>query len=269
MTDRAHVCGVGFWAVGYPNAACWLSGRRDDTAREPPADCVNVRLKRGTSLVTRMLVEVASQATAAAGFDGSQVATIFGSVSGEIQIAIAQLDMMRDGDGTVSPARFKNSVHNTAAGIFSIAHDNHGFTTALAGDEDTLAMCLIEAFGLLHAGSEEVVVAVGDEALPRPLDRFYDYRPLAVGFALSRSPRPNARGRIGLPRPLDPSETGAAVSAGDEISCMPTGADARLLANPCAAALPLLKAVDQGLSVTLAITQSGRPNLVLDVNHVG
>jgi hypothetical protein len=192
MTHYA-VGGMGLWTPGYANLDAWRQGARDDSITVAAASLAPARSRRATSHLTRMLVDTAGQATDEAGLSPSEIATVFGSAHGEIQIAIEQLQMMREGDGKVSPARFKNSVHNTAAGLFSLAAKNHGFTTAIAGGDDTVAMCLLEAQGLLEAGEPAVVVAVGEEALPEPIHRFAPHAELGLAFALRKDEQAGPR----------------------------------------------------------------------------
>jgi hypothetical protein len=181
-----YVTGRALWSPGYPNAASWLAGTRDESATQPQCAVVGSRLKRATSLVTRMGVDVAEQAARDAAADASTVATVFGSATGEIHIAMEQIASMFQEDGAVSPARFKNSVHNTSGGIWSIATQNHAFTTAIAAGADTFAMSLLEAWALLVDGTPRVIVVVADEPAPPPLPADNSYPPLAVGFELAR-----------------------------------------------------------------------------------
>ena len=99
--------------------------------------------------------------------------TVFGSAYGEILIAFEQLDMI-EREGVPSPARFKNSVHNTASGHVSIATGNTGFTTALAAGPATFAMCLLEAWVWLETHGGSVIVSVADEPLPDHLAKWVD-----------------------------------------------------------------------------------------------
>jgi hypothetical protein len=239
----AYLVARALWAPGYPNADAFRAGRHSPDAERPPCEIVPSRLRRWISLLSRMLVEVATQATRDAGFDPQQTATVFGSANGEIRIAVDQMRMMHEGDGKVSPAWFKNSVHNTAAGLLSIATGNRGFTTALAGGADTVATSLLEGLGLLADGFDEVVVAVADEPLPEPIARFGAYAPLGVAFALSATARPGAcEIRIedeGKPSPaLQVPET--------------------FIDNPVAPALAILGAMET-VSATRLPLDSGRP----------
>lgn len=138
-----------------------------------------------------MLVEAAAQAGEDADIDMREAAIVFGSAFGETQIAIDQLAMMRTGDGIVSPARFKNSVHNTGAGVFSIATSNRNFVTAIAGGWETTASVLLEAAGLLAQGYENVIVAVADEPIPESMDANFVFHGAGVGLVLSSTQHPS------------------------------------------------------------------------------
>ncbi len=234
----ATVLGLGLWTPGFPDVASYLTGSADVTAREPVCAEVGSRLKRGTSVLTRAAVEVCGQALDDAGLDAAAVATVFGSAHGEMQIALDQMDMMREGDEVVSPFRFKNSVHNTAGGLFSIAADNRGFTTAIAGGAETLPMALLEALAWLEDGDVPVVVVVADESLPPPLDAVVPFDTLAVAFALGKGE--GGRGRLAHLR-RDPQVAAAPVPA-------------RFAKNPAAAALALLDALTQKRSGAVRLT---------------
>jgi hypothetical protein len=222
----AYVKGLGLW-IGAGN---------------PPCSVVDSRLGRGTSHITRMAIEVVERAGTAAKFDLSKVATVFGSALGELEIAIEQLEMMLSEEGIVSPARFKNSVHNTAAGVLSIATKNRGFTTALAAGDHSLPAALLEAILVLEDGlATEAVAAVADESPPEPLrsaKRENDFEALGVAFALDRSPE-GALAKITLAANVD----GERFTIPDEY-----------LFNPCASALGLLRAIEAKKSGTYVLS---------------
>lgn len=190
------VAGMGAWMLGRPDLGSVL-GRSlsDDSVTRPLCANVSTRLLRGTSMLTRMSVDVAGQALQGSGLDPSQVGAVFCSSFGEIRIAMEQLDMLRTEEGLISPVAFKNSVHNTAAGVFSIAYENHAPSAALAAGPCGVAYALLEAELLLDDGLGGVIIVVGDESKPPPLDRVPTV-PFAAAFALTRSPR-NALAKLG------------------------------------------------------------------------
>ncbi|MCA9531024.1 MAG: beta-ketoacyl synthase chain length factor [Myxococcales bacterium] len=223
-----YIAGTGLWPDAGPSAAAEaVAGAAEP---RPPCELVPSRAKRGTSLLTQMMVEVATRTARAAGFDLGTAATVFGSSHGEMEIAVDQMVMMKDGKGLLSPARFKNSVHNTGAGLFTIGAGNQGFTTAIAAGQDTAAMALLEGWLLLDRGeADEVIVTVADEALPEPLRAFAPHAPLAVGVALCTAPPSPDAPRIARLR-CDPA---AGVVR-----------DARFAGNPAAGLLALVDAVE-------------------------
>ncbi len=181
-----YLRGHALWTPGFNSLAALLAGEENTELKRPPIALVESRMKRATSLMTRMAVECVAGALTDANIPLSEAATLFGSTHGEIQIAVDQMVMMRDGEGQISPARFKNSVHNTAAGLFSIAAKNRGFTTAIAAGADTFAMTLLEGLALLQTGeAHHAVVSICDEALPDPIHPYAPHGPAAIALALS------------------------------------------------------------------------------------
>jgi len=188
-----HVTGIGVWTPGYASAQDWVDRRYDPAATHPPARLLNSRIGRYTSLLTRMALEVIEQAANQAGLDPGKPAMVFGSANGEIQIAIEQLDMIRQ-EGVPSPARFKNSVHNTAVGHAAIATGNMNFSTAIAAGSSTLAMSLLEVWVWLETHGGDAIVSVADERLPPFLENVANFAPLGVAVALSADPTPGSSG---------------------------------------------------------------------------
>jgi hypothetical protein len=212
----AYVKGLGLWT----------------SSDNPPCRVVDSRLGRGTSHITRMAVECAERAAVQAGFELQSVGSVFGSALGELEIAVEQLEMMLSEEGIVSPARFKNSVHNTASGVLSIATKNRSFTTALAAGDHTLPATLLEAILVLDAGVvTQALAVVADDAPPEPIRSARpdsDYAGLGAAFALDRSAE-GALAKITL-----------AQNADGEAFVI----EEALRSNPCAAALGLLRAIE-------------------------
>lgn len=183
---------------GRPDVAAVVEDRRVSGAESPDLQGYPSRLMRGTSVVTRMSAAVAARALASSGADPHTIPAVFGSAYGEVCIAIEQLEMMVTGDGQVSPALFKNSVHNTGAGVFSIAHGNHTMSTSLAVGPLTVAYALLEGQGVLDEGASCVLVVVADEAFPEPLRQIVQWESFAAAWVLGREPPGDGRPRIRL-----------------------------------------------------------------------
>jgi len=223
-----HVRGVGFFSPGFAGAPALVASRADPAALLPREGILPARARRGTSFVTRMMVDAADQAIAAAGFDIHTVRTVYASAYGEVETALALLRMRHTDDGILSPARFHLSVHNTAGGLLSIAHGNRSSSTAIAAGAQTVAMGLLEAAALFHESPGPVVVVLADEPVPDALWPGHSYPPVAVAFALDHE----AEGALACIEDIR-----------QDANAPPVPDLSHFALNPAAAAVPLLRAV--------------------------
>lgn len=91
-----------------------------------------------------------------------------------------------------SPAAFSLSVHNTTAGILSIARQNHGASTAMAAGEETLLWALLESAMRLHSEPRHpVLLLYVDEPLPPPYPNAEKIREQPHALALLLKPGEN------------------------------------------------------------------------------
>lgn len=238
MSELAFVLrGLGFWAPGYPDPAGWSSRPAacpEDQTAAPRAELLPPMLRRRTSLLTRMAAEVAHQAIQAGGLDPNTVPVIYGSVYGEIRTTIDILAGMLDPAAPMSPTRFHNSVHNTAAGYVSIATQNRCGNAALTAGRSTVAMALLECAGLVAQTGGPGLLVIVEETLPEPLAAGRVWAPLAAAFALGPAVDP-ADG------PGDRPFRTCTLGQGDNLpaaSALPPA----LADNPCSPALALVDA---------------------------
>lgn len=205
-SNTPKIIATSFFAPSFADVKAYKTGSpRLDEDRTPDCSIVPSRMRRATSLLTKMLVASSAQTLHSVFGDehlqeeSTDVAIVFGSAHGEIQIAVDQMAMMHDGHGQISPARFKNSVHNTAAGLISIVTKNRSASTAIAAGDDTFAMCLLEGILLLNQ-YPYVMVAVGEENLPTPLSQTYAVEAAAAAILIARDETPDpAIAHISLP----------------------------------------------------------------------
>lgn len=142
-------------------------------------------LRRGLSDVTRLFMHTAQAALLDAQCGADQVHVVFASAFGEIGAAEKLIAQAYD-ENTSSPARFRNSVHNTAAGLLSISAKSLLPSTAIAAGWDTVAMGLLEASSLLDASARPVLLVFAEEQVPAALSAEHQHGALSVAFVLSR-----------------------------------------------------------------------------------
>jgi len=186
--NPVFVRGLGLWTPGFPSPEAWCFAGQDPGVTKPTAGLLKGPLKRRSSLVTRMAVEVYTQAATQAGCGSSSVPTVWATAHGEHSTALNLLEMMNEGDGKVSPAKFHSSVHNTPGGYASIASGNVAQSTTLTGGSELVSAALIEAVCLVESLKTDVIVIFSDEALKPPFDISGSELPLAIAFCLGREP---------------------------------------------------------------------------------
>jgi len=249
---------LGFGSIGPYNPA---SHAVPGTPIEPPKldlALLERTLRRGLSDVTRLFMHAAKLALDDAGRQPEGMHVIFASAFGEIAAAEALLAEAYDADGS-SPARFRNSVHNTAPGLLSISRKNQLACTAVAAGWETVPMALFEAAGQLANGDDPVLLVFAEERVPGALSAKHDHAPLAAAFVLTRRPDPSARQRgtlVNLRRAPRPS---AALSRAETVGELPSDGLMTVESHPLASVRSLAQALEQGGSQTLTLGEGSEP----------
>lgn len=127
-------------------------------------------LRRRCSRLTRLMLHVAHEAAGPG--ERAALPAIFASRHGEAGITAGLLESLAR-EQAVTATAFSHSVHNTQAGLFSIAAGSRQIASALAAGADTFPSAFVEALAVLHRHRGGAVLLVaGDEPLPdvwRPL----------------------------------------------------------------------------------------------------
>jgi len=149
----------------------------------PPEDAPDVSFlpalfRRRLSRLSKMALWVARDCLGES--DPTACRTVFGSRHGEMPRTLRLLEQMAQGE-SLSPTDFAMSVHNTAAGLFSIWAGNQQPATAIAAGPASLAASLLEAFGQAARHPQQAVLLVfADEALPGVFTSYAD-EPMITG----------------------------------------------------------------------------------------
>lgn len=256
---EAAVIGLGLCLDRFPSAAAWRARAPVDDF-VPGGALIERRSRRRCSLFTRALADAYAEALAASGLDGATVATVFGSALGEVGTMIKLLDTMWRGTEPMSPMGFAMSVHNAASGVLSISSGNRGFTTSIGADFDTPAMALHEAFGLLGAGADGVMVTCGDEGVLVDLVLPGTEWCLVSG-ALALAPVEAAPGAPRITRPVWSVERATDAHLAD---LAPAAAR-----NPCAGVVDLIDALLVGRAGPVVLDRGAGAGWRCDVRDAG
>jgi len=218
------------------------------TAAEIDTSALAPMVRRRTSMATRVAITAAGRACRAAGI-GNKLPAIFVSCVGEMQATDKLCHAITKQEYPLSPTLFHNSVHNTAAGYWSIATGSMAAMQAMAALDDSFALGLLEAWCQLQTVSRQMLLVVYDEAMPEQLLPDYRWKACAFALVLDRE----ARDRPLIHQPVQASVSDPALAE--------TDFPAR---SPAMAALPLFQLL-QGATRgrrQIALSSGKRPWLV-------
>lgn len=165
---------ISAWAAWPPDRSDSSTGRNyvygnspTSVTTAPEIRFVDAMLRRRLGRLSRMALHVAYKAAAG----HASITTIFASRHGELARTVDILHALAASEAP-SPAAFSLSVHNSAAGIFSIARADQAPSSAIAAGEETLLWAMQDAAArLASTANSPVLLVYADEPLPE------EYRP--------------------------------------------------------------------------------------------
>lgn len=242
------IAGVGLLGPGLPGwaasrailagAAPWQPG---EVVLPAPA-LLPATERRRAGPVIRLALAVAGEAAAASGLPPASLRPVFGSGNGDSITVAAILDALCRPDGFVSPTQFHNSVHNAAAGYWSIGAGSSQPATCVGCHDWTFAGALMKAVAECAVERAPVLLCLYDVPMPAPLDA---KRPMGSVFGAAFVLTPNGDGpRIevewrSVPLPAL-SREGRESETASEVRSLEAG-------NPAARSVALLEVLAHGL----------------------
>jgi len=140
-------------------------------------------------------LEVAWRACQDAGVDPAHLPTVFTSTHGDLAITDYMCATLADSPDALSPTKFHNSVHNAAAGYWSIATGCMAPYTAVTAWQNSFGAGLLEALVQVHSEQRSVMLVAYDIEGKGPLASQSPSEHLLAGawvFAPARTPRTHA-----------------------------------------------------------------------------
>ena len=259
----SYVAGIGVWSPMLPSwDACRgrLLGEPlpQMESKLPPADWLPAVERRRATLSTRVVLSVTKDALSYAGWEPAELPTVFASSSGSPDITNELCSALAAGETQISPTRFHNSVHNAAAGYYSIAVACRSSSTTLCAHDGSAAAGLLEASVLLATEATPALFVAFDVPYTGPLA---EIRPIAdpFGVALALAPEP-AQGQLAQllverspRREREPS------------MCLDPGLEHIRVHNPSARLLPLLEAFARREPAQVVLDMASGGQLLIEV----
>jgi hypothetical protein len=169
----------------------------------------------------------------------AELAAVFATSEADTTILHRLCTTLAEPQRALSPTDFHNSVHNAAAGYWSIATGAKRPSTSISAYDATFVAGLIEAAALVAEEGIPVLLAAYDVLPPEPL---HGARPIetscGVALVLSRESRADALAQLRLTPTRDAETVMDARSDGSALEELRRS-------NPAARALPLLQLLAQ------------------------
>ena len=211
----------------------------------PMASLLPANERRRAPRSVKLALATGSEAFEAAGVVPTETPAIFASSGGDGETIHAILHTLAGTERELSPTRFHNSVHNVAAGYWSIATGARTPLTSLCAHDGSFAAGLIEAAAQVAVGAPAVALIAYDLPYPGPLAAV---RPIAetfgVAFVLSAAPSSRTVGQIDLDLLPVSGTSGAAC---------PAALEKLRRSVPAARSLPLLAGLAIGQPAEIAL----------------
>ncbi len=259
-----RVEGIGFWASRLPGwdiARAVIRGEQaaPDTpsARPAPTMLAPTERRRAPDAVA-IALEVASRACESAGRAPSDLPSVFASTHGDLAISDYMCATLAATPTLISPVKFHNSVHNAAAGYWSIAAGSYAPYTALSAFQYTFGVGLLEAVTQVACEERPVLYVAFDIEARGPLGTIAPSRGL-FGAALVLAPTSSDQGGHKLALRVEDHHSPAATPAR-------SAAAALVGDNALAACLPLFEALAANDASTISFRLSDRMSLHVRVS---
>lgn len=170
----ADIAGIGFWARGLPSWAAACDYLRDGsladaTPAKPAPQLLAPNERRRAPETVAVALDVALAACEAARMDPASLPSVFASTHGDLAITDYMCATLAMDPRAISPTKFHNSVHNAAAGYWTIGIGCTRPATALSSGDASFALGLVEALAQLASGEPAVLLAAYDSQATGPL----------------------------------------------------------------------------------------------------
>ena len=148
----------------------------------PPAE------RRRSGQLVKLTLAVGLEAAQLAGEDPANLACVYTSSSGDGKNCHEICQTLASDDRQISPTRFHNSVHNAAAGYWSIATGAQTPISVLCAHDASFGAGLLETITQVVTDQISTILIATDSPYPEPL---HHARPISDAFGLSMVFSPN------------------------------------------------------------------------------
>ena len=261
MTLTAYIEGIGLLGPGladWPSSQAILAGQQPYQPHKtvlPPPALLPAAERRRSGAIVKLTLATGLEAVTAAGLNAASLPSVFSASGGDGENCHNICEMLASNDRQISPTRFHNSVHNVAAGYWSIATGAMTTSSVLSAFDASFCAGLLEALTQVMVDHTSTILLACDTPYPEPL---YRARPIpdAFGVALVLAPERSAQA-------LAQISVGLTDASADRLD---DGAlEALRSAIPAARGLPLLCAIALRQDGRVVLDYLGSTRLAVDI----
>ncbi len=211
--------------------------------------------RRRATPAIRLAFQAAEDAMRGTSLPAANLATVFASSDADLGIIHRISLALSATPRLISPTDFHNSVHNAAAGYWSIAVGSRAASTTISAYDSSFAAGLLEASLLVQVDACDVLLVAFDLPAPEPLQAKRPIaHPAAVALVLTQQPSANSLAAI-------------ACEATTETATLLTDVSLEALrgGNPAARALPLLQRLASRTEGRVILPNANGRNLAVEL----
>lgn len=232
---RLYVNGAALWAPrlpGWERACRILAGEEapPEPASRPSPELLPPNERRRAPDTVAVALDAALSACRNAGVAPGSLSSVFSSMHGDLAITDYMCATMASEPALVSPTRFHNSVHNAAAGYWTIGAECVRPYTALSAGEYSFGAGLLETCVQARSSGENILLVAYDIDSRGPLAAMARSKHLlASALVIGPEPGAHALAAFDLSLRIEPGltasharpENAALVAGNSSESCLP------------------------------------------------
>src|SRR5665811_40867 len=188
MILTAYIEGIGLLGPGltdWPSSQAVLAGQQPYQPHKtvlPSPALLPAAERRRSGAIVKLTLATGLEAIAAARLDAASLPSVFSSSGGEGESCHIICEMLASQDRQISPTRFHNSVHNVAAGYWSIATGAMTTSSVLSAFDASFGAGLLEALTQVVVDHTRIILVACDTPYPEPL---HSTRPIPDAFGMA------------------------------------------------------------------------------------
>lgn len=195
---NAYIEGIGLLGPGFTDwpssraILCGLQAYQSSKTVIPAPELLPAAERRRASDIVKLALATSLEAITAAGLQEESLPSVFSFSNGDGANCHTICEMLASDDRQISPTRFHNSVHNAAAGYWSIATKTMATSSVLCAFDASFGAGLLDALTQVVVDKTRCILMVSDTPYPEPI---FSKRPIPdnCGIALILAPQVNAK----------------------------------------------------------------------------